>query len=910
MLNQVIYTRCSPTRDMKDNGRVVRADGFGIHTFSKELLTDGMISNYDALKSRLAVKNGAAEGSAMGLVHSYEYFLLDGTTVLSYEYARPHCKELRPNGQGHRPGNFIKQALVGALEGYPFEWFGNGVWDAYLRHENDFYLDGSPTAEPAFLPQIAPKQPAGPVEEARIRAFVNDGRAEAVKAGIWFLLKEFAKPENERRVLLIKDVPENVELWVAAITSAFSPKMARKVSFTTNRSRLGTATDQQLFTYTDAAGRPLMQPNAPDRVRHPICMIVGFHPKDNYCNGVKAMPASNFQIIDGTTKTCSFQLDEPLTAAYYAAAVRGGEDFKYFTRVILNGLGVEDPIADLPEIYAAATFLMDGENKPATWRYEDVLRHISTITRYGLTSLKLTSYLLDNCLLAYPNILMADRASGFPLLKKMQSLAKTTGKEQEVIGAVADVLCGCMNDLYGHGKDLTMLWSSVESGGLKRDLEPVLGDIFSDAELPIVTRNIRSAAADTVDTVMSMFMTTTTLSQVRGNEAKFEFFCTAVCVLSNDTARATKWLSAAKNCPGLLMPCAAAVASMLGSADRMLKWWELVMEAGSMDAPTLCRDLCRQEGANMDLVETLLTKRVHKERQCDRDTYVAFRDSMKALPCTEDTGLRFFRKWLEVAGLREYTQIIRKLEECRLSKKVELELFREADKNLPMEYTKEFDLTMASEIERWCQRLGVASRNATLAKFKREFEHSRTPDDAVVTLERLIQNRISIDRGFIDKDFYIQIAAVAGRHYDPKVHLAFLCAFDATEEAVRRRYVDSYVYYVLENARNRELLDAVISLCAATVVMDKIRGRSTEYVDQVTEWMEKSILKHLEHYYKPNMAEQLAKDPNIRSEVKDKCFEVLDKIAQTIAEKKAQRGGFIQNLFGGLFGKKDSSGEK
>ena len=37
MLDQLIYTRCSPHRDLKNNGQVVRGDGFGVFSMSPEL---------------------------------------------------------------------------------------------------------------------------------------------------------------------------------------------------------------------------------------------------------------------------------------------------------------------------------------------------------------------------------------------------------------------------------------------------------------------------------------------------------------------------------------------------------------------------------------------------------------------------------------------------------------------------------------------------------------------------------------------------------------------------------------------------------------------------------------------------------------------------------------------------------
>ena len=40
MLDQLIYTRCSPHRDLKNKGQVVRGDGFGVFSMSPELFSN------------------------------------------------------------------------------------------------------------------------------------------------------------------------------------------------------------------------------------------------------------------------------------------------------------------------------------------------------------------------------------------------------------------------------------------------------------------------------------------------------------------------------------------------------------------------------------------------------------------------------------------------------------------------------------------------------------------------------------------------------------------------------------------------------------------------------------------------------------------------------------------------------
>ena len=58
---------------------------------------------------------------------------------MTYETARPYCKEPRKNGLMNKPGNFIKQSLIGELKGFPYAWFGAATWNAHLIPENDYY---------------------------------------------------------------------------------------------------------------------------------------------------------------------------------------------------------------------------------------------------------------------------------------------------------------------------------------------------------------------------------------------------------------------------------------------------------------------------------------------------------------------------------------------------------------------------------------------------------------------------------------------------------------------------------------------------------------------------------------------------------------------------------------------------
>ena len=103
MLDQLIYTRCYPQRDLKNNGQVLRKDGFGVFSMSSGLFSAGKIKNFDFLQKRLAVPNGAKETAPIGLFDSYEYEMVaPDVYMISFDVARPLCKIPRSNGRGHR----------------------------------------------------------------------------------------------------------------------------------------------------------------------------------------------------------------------------------------------------------------------------------------------------------------------------------------------------------------------------------------------------------------------------------------------------------------------------------------------------------------------------------------------------------------------------------------------------------------------------------------------------------------------------------------------------------------------------------------------------------------------------------------------------------------------------------------
>lgn len=908
MLDQLIYTRCSPHRDLKSNGQVVRGDGFGVFSMNSELFTGKRITNFDFLQARLAVQNGAKETSPVGLFSSYEYAMVaPNVFALSYEVARPHCKIPRSNGQGHRTGTYIKQAFVGEIESYPAEWFGATAWDAHLKSENDYYLDNDPNASPAFLSQVPNAPQNGYINAEVVKRFVNDGRTEAVKAGIWFLLQEFEKNEGERKVLLIKDTPENVELWIAAIEYGFSAPMARKITFTTNRSKLGTQADSILFYYTDDTGRfyPMMNRSIP-QTRHPYCMIVGYHPKDNFCAALKQMATSNFVIIDGTSKSISFQPDDSVRKSYYSAVVQYDADIQDFCNVILPSLPFQDLTGKLPELYDAYKYLLDFNHKSDKWGYSDTICFLNILLQFGVpNNPALTNYLIDECLNVYQRFAREDETRGFSLLKYMWNLAKAVGRERDITGCIADIISYKLCNLTTCNNDISSTWQALKAAGMTTVLQSALRDLFNDTELPDLAKQIKNCDASSVETVLDMFFQMLNserigISSIAESNEKYSFVCLSIVALLNDSFRLTELLKKLNAAPDLFNGISLSVAEYLDKYEptKSAAWWDTIMDVCGGSVLELCRKLCSSKSANIEMVEQLLSNRLERTRRFDNDLGKAFAESIKVLGKKPDTGSRLFSTWIKISTPSEFSEIIHAVKKCALSVRVEEDLFYLIDERLPYDATRGITPMIYREVSQWATSLNKTSRSASFYEFKRAFEKERKVEKAVNLAYSFADMKFSVNEKFLSSNYFTDLVSIGAEFCDADLHIALLCLFQNIGGTTMNHYVDDYVAKILEGTKSRYFVAQLVSLCEATMYKFKVPGRTAAFVNDVQRMLDASLAKQLVDYYKPTLADQVSKYTDCEQSVRVKLITLL----KDIGEKAAPKG--LSGLFNNLFGKR------
>lgn len=907
MLDQIIYTRCFPHRDLKNKGQVIRMDGFGIFSMSRQFITDPPIESFDLLQSRLALQNGAKEASPVGLFNSYEYFdLSDNVYAISYEVARPHCKEPRSNGQSHRTGTYIKQCFVGNVEGYPCDWFGSSEWNAHLKTENEYYLDNTPNAIPEFLGQVTNRPGGGYINRAILKNFAADGRTEAVKAGIWFLMQEYSKPENERKVLLIKDVPENVEKWIAAIMYGFSEKMARSISFTTNRSKLGTQADNVLFYYTDRNGHfcPMLNRSI-EQIRHPYNMIVGFHPKDNFCSSIRQMPTSNFGIIDGTSKTVSFEVDALIHRAYFAAVIQYDEDIQDFCELVLPSMPKEEITAGIPELYDACKYLLDSDHKADRWDYRGALSSIKSMTQFGISdNVPLNQYIVAESMKAYVRFVDEDERQGYILLRELWKIARTIGHEYDITGCLADRLSSRLNDLRMNGSGLAATWYAIQNTDMLSVIQPALLSLFNDTELGVYRAAFERVATGTVFVLLDIFFHMLDreyggILAILQSDEKYEFVCRGVIALIDDKNNLNKVLATINTSQDLMNGIVLSVSEYLDEINpaKTDQWINIVLDQSGGNMVSLCQNLCKGKKVNIERLEHLLAGRLAREGNCSSGMLDALRTSAKILGKTSNTGLYFFETWISVGIPHDLAAIIREINGFKLSLAVERNLFRQIDNALPLEAKNDIMSVTYEALRNWGKRIGLVSQSLVFYDFKRKFDKERKLENAVNEVYSFTSMNLAMPENYLRSNYFHNIAVKATGYYNGEMHLAIICMFQIKDLAELMNYVSVYIHIALSEAKSRQLVYLLCSLCDAITYGNRIGNCEVTYVNEVQGMLEKCLRRELPNYLKPGMAEQVSKSNEIREESKVKLISMLEEVEKSVPSKR-RLGGLLSGLFG------------
>lgn len=471
MYSELIYTRCRQGIDILKDGRPILNDGFKVYSCSKDIL-NGDVADLPLLYNMAQCKQTYSDPNFMDDV--YVYAVPDkGRNILVNFHPIPFDRDAKGD-YSHRPGNFVNQLFVGSFgDIYPFELFGNmAVWDAQARGEA-FYYENEPQPL-ACRPEL--NAMIGSITVDDIKRFVLDGRRDAVKAAVAFLIEQYGLPPENRKYLVIRDESSSfLELWVAAIELSFSPRMSSGLPFAT---RMDKFMNTNRYTVNQnglyQVQMNLQDPKQKQRFR---AMIVGVDGRDRAnISAVRAIPNAPYVILDGKSRTIDYSADTSST--YYSLVTSYDERHIVFCREFLQMLDIGQPTKNVLKLYDAYIVLNSDFSSHSALKVADTLTMLDAQQMFPCTYL---SRLYNGIKKAFPHYLKEDLLSAFTILKWLQKAASLVGDAQAV--KEFDMIVGkaFADCVYGDplGRETSEFWSGIG----KSAFADVAADYLTNGEI-------------------------------------------------------------------------------------------------------------------------------------------------------------------------------------------------------------------------------------------------------------------------------------------------------------------------------------------------------------------------------------------------------------------------------------------
>lgn len=430
MYSELIYTRCGEGIDILRGRNPIKNSGFKVFSCS-ENVTEAGFTDLPFLYAIAQSKEPYADPSFMDDAYLFVVPDLGGKYLLNFH---PIPFDRTATGDySHRPGNFINQIIIGQFDDvYPYELFGNEtVWDAQKRGEA-FYYENSP-APLAQRDDLG--ETIGYINFDDIAAFVAGGRRDVLMNAIAFIISQYSLPPEERKFLVIKDENSKlIEFWVAAIESAFSPRMAAGLSFATRLDKFANANKYTVNLSGQYQTQiNLQSPNQKLRFR---AMIVGVDERDRTnVAAAKALANSPYVVLDGKTKTLSVNVD--ISNPYYRYVTTYDEGHEYLCRQFMQMVDVASPSGDVLKLYSAFVNL---SRYSSSKQLKDLLASLNVLRQYKLKKTSDLERLYRKIKQDIPRFVKEDAVSSFAVMSWLERTAAVVG-DDSVKETFKDVIC-------------------------------------------------------------------------------------------------------------------------------------------------------------------------------------------------------------------------------------------------------------------------------------------------------------------------------------------------------------------------------------------------------------------------------------------------------------------------------------
>ena len=286
-MERLVYTRCSPSIDIVQEGKIISSEGYGVAAISKDFFANTKGVNYRMLNKMVCED----KGDVKILDKFFEYACVgDNLYFLSATGHLPLCNEARINGKTHRP-IFMADALVGDFNVRPADLLLKENFPGDTVHQNQYYrLD---TNEKPF---VLDGVDANNLKKRAIDAGVNPKGCKILLA---FLLKNlFLSPEKQES-MIIADSNENVIKMLQVVEASLPVQLAKKITFLTHTTTMKNNVER--YVYFTLQGMEIGDYNTVEeeikRYRRVKYMVVG------YSNFLARNDSSEYQMIqaDGSS---------------------------------------------------------------------------------------------------------------------------------------------------------------------------------------------------------------------------------------------------------------------------------------------------------------------------------------------------------------------------------------------------------------------------------------------------------------------------------------------------------------------------------------------------------------------------------------------------------------------------------
>jgi len=482
MFYELIHTRCKHGVDIKQ-GKPVTSEGFKEYACSPELMKDGVVDMpffAEAVKGTSSYVDKADANKFME--DAYLYYVPDfGASFMVNFHPIPWEKDFESQGKFmNRPGNFVNHVFAGdfGLAGfYPYELFGDAAWDAKSKGYS-YYYDNPP----ADLSRRSLK-PSGKYSYADIAAFVADGRKELLVKAIAFLIAQFAKDPKERKYLAIKDAnSENIEKWIAAIQSAFSPRIAAELPFAT---RMDKFVNSNRYTVNqDGRFQAQMNLQDPRQIHKFRAMIVGVDERDrNNVSASRPMPNSPFVLLDGKEKKADFESGS--TSHNYFKLITGFDStHKEFCREFLQTFHVTMPTEDVFRLFDAFRALGSIDTQSAS----SLLGALGILGKFKADNTDIFQTICRRLEKSLTALLQSDLINTLGIIDWLQKSSVVTG-DTGVKSRLVDMVTRAFEELVfinGRMSDASKFWQQLKNGEFARDIAVVMTDRNNLSKMEVI----------------------------------------------------------------------------------------------------------------------------------------------------------------------------------------------------------------------------------------------------------------------------------------------------------------------------------------------------------------------------------------------------------------------------------------